>query len=249
MTSQLSVPGPAGGLAGGRAPTDRPGPDALARPSRASRTSPAPSFLAAIGLLGVLLSLVLTACSGGGAAPDVATLVDPSASPDASPSASIDPEAAMDAFATCMREHGVDVQISSAGGGVAGTGPSMATSSAGPKTGAGTDKGKENFKAANQACARLLPKGGVNGPGGEPDPAMEQKLLDFSRCMREHGVDMPDPQFENGGANVTIGGPDGPDIDPNSQAFKDAEKACESLLPGKLGSSGDAGPVTQGAKP
>jgi hypothetical protein len=60
---------------------------------------------------------------------------------------------------------------------------------------------------------------------------------------------MPDPQFENGGANVTIGGPDGPDIDPNSQAFKDAEKACASLLPGKLGSSDDTGPVTQGAKP
>jgi hypothetical protein len=242
MTSQLAVPG----LPGGRATTDRPGPDPLARPPRRKTT---PSLVAAIGLLLVLLSLVLTACAGGAAPSDVATLVDPSASPDASPSASIDPEAAMDAFARCMREHGVDVQISSAGGGVAGKGPTTATSSAGPKTGTGTDKGKDNFKAANQACAPLLPKAGLNGPGGKPDPAMEQKLLDFSRCMREHGVDMPDPQFENGGANVIIGGPDGPDIDPSSQAFKDAEKACESLLPGKLGASDDTGPVSQGSKP
>jgi hypothetical protein len=206
-----------------------------------------PPSTGAIGVLLVLLGLVLTACSGGAAPDDVATLVDPSASPDASPSVSLDPEAAMDAFAACMREHGVDIQVSSAGGEV-GKGPTTATASEGPSKITGTDRGKDKFTAANKACAPLLPKGGVNGPGGKPDPAMEQKLLDFSQCMRDHGIDMPDPQFENGGANVIIGGPDGPNIDPNSQAFKDAEKACESHLPGKLG-GGVTGPVTQGSKP
>ena len=77
-------------------------------------------------------------------------------------------------------------------------------------------------------------------------------MLAFSACMREHGIDMPDPKFENGGATVDLGGPggDGPQIDPNSQAFKDAEEACKSLMPeGKGGPGGGAGPVTQGSKP
>jgi hypothetical protein len=237
MTSQSPVD-----ATDGIRPATQRRPDPPARPSRRKPTT----SIGAIGVLGILLGLVLIACSGGAAPDDVATLVDPSASPDASPSASLDPEAAMDAFAQCMRDHGVDIQISSAGG-EAGKGPTTATSSARPIS--GTDKGEDAFTAASKGCAPLLPKGGVNGPGGQPDPEMEQKLLDFSRCMREHGVDMPDPQFENGGANVIIGGPDGPDIDPSSQAFKDAQKACESLLPGKLGTTGDTGPVTQGSKP
>jgi hypothetical protein len=137
-----------------------------------------------------------------------------------------------------MRDHGVDFpdpqRVGS--GGIKITGRNINPND--PKT-----------KSAQSACQKYMQIGG----GESIDPARRAKLqesaLKYARCMREHGVDMPDPQFENGGANVTIGGPDGPDIDPNSQAFKDAEKACESLLPGKLGSSGDAGPVTQGAKP
>ena len=221
-------------------------------PPGGSGARPRAGLTAAIGTLAVLLALVLGACSAGAAASDdVATLVDPSASPDASPSASLDPGAAMDAFAQCMRAHGVDVQVSTVGDN-AGTGTTVNKSSAGPKTGTGTDQGKTKFDAANKACASLLPKGGVNGPGGQIDPAMEQQMLAFSACMREHGIDMPDPKFENGGATVSLGGPngDGPQIDPTSQAFKDAEEACKSLMPGgKGGPGGDTGPVTQGSQP
>ena len=214
------------------------------------RHRPARSVIAAIAVVGVLLAIVLAGCTTGAAASnDVATLVDPSASPDASPSASLDPEAAMDAFAKCMREHGVDVQISTSGD---DNGTIVNGEAGGPKPsgGAGTDKGKDVFQAANKACAPLLPKGGVNGGGPGMDPEMQQKMLDFSACMREHGIDMPDPKFENGGATVQIGGPDdeGSNIDPNSQAFKDAEKACERLLPDK-GAGAGGGPSTQESKP
>src|SRR5256885_9641880 len=71
-----------------------------------------------VAMLAVVAVLILAACTGGAAASnDVATLVDPSASPDpqASPGASEDSEAQMQAFASCMRQHGVDIQISSAG--------------------------------------------------------------------------------------------------------------------------------------
>lgn len=219
-------------------------------PTRPPRLQPR-SPRTASAFLGLLFLVLLSACTGtAGASDDVATLVDPSASPDASPSASLDPEQAMQAFAACMREHGVDIQVSSAGEGAAGGGKVISgNSGSGPKTGTGTDQGRDDLEAANKACGHLLPRGGMNAPGGTMDPEMEQKLLDFSRCMREHGIDMPDPKFENGGATVQLGGPDddGSNLDPTSQEFKDAEKACESILPKPQG--GDSGPVTQGTKP
>ena len=65
-------------------------------------------------------------------------------------------------------------------------------------------------------------------------------MLAFAKCMREHGVDMPDPEFGNGGGTVMIGG-DGIAFD--SPTFKAADEACRSIvddaLPGFV--SGGAG--------
>jgi hypothetical protein len=205
------------------APGDRP----------AGRAGPRPP-LGPLAALGLLLVILLTACGSAAQADGVASLVDPSATPDASPSASVDPEAAMEAFADCMREHGVDIRGTFVSAGGSGTGPVKNTT-----TGNGADKtgvSKDKFEAADKACHSLLPQGGVNGPGGDIDPAFEQKMLDFAKCMRDHGIDMPDPQFNSSGngGTVTIGVPDGGTrIDPQSKSFKDAEAACGSFLPEK----------------
>ena len=38
----------------------------------------------------------------------------------------------------------------------------------------------------------------------------QEKLLDWAECMRDHGVDMPDPQIgEDGGVQIQVGGPAG----------------------------------------
>jgi hypothetical protein len=72
----------------------------------------------------------------------------------------------------------------------------------------------------------------------------QQAMLDFARCMRDHGVDMPDPQRDAGGGILlksgrrgpqkgekgTTGGPlndHGPLGDPKFQA---AQKACGKYL-------------------
>jgi hypothetical protein len=34
------------------------------------------------------------------------------------------------------------------------------------------------------------------------DAKTKKAMLDFAKCMREHGVDMPDPQFEGGGVRM-----------------------------------------------
>jgi hypothetical protein len=77
--------------------------------------------------------------------------------------------------------------------------------------------------------------GGDGGDNGDVRTAFQDALLDYSRCMRDHGIDMPDPTFDgdgHGGVAVISGatGGDGKLPDPNSQTFKDAETACKPIM-------------------
>lgn len=58
-------------------------------------------------------------------------------------------------------------------------------------------------------------------------------LLDFSKCMREHGVDMPDPTFQddgNGGGAIGVVAGDPSKADPDSATFKAAQTACQPIM-------------------
>jgi hypothetical protein len=55
-------------------------------------------------------------------------------------------------------------------------------------------------------------------------------MVAFAQCMREHGIDMPDPTGD--GLTVRRNGEDGPD--PDSKEFQAAERACNHHL-GNLG--------------
>lgn len=59
-----------------------------------------------------------------------------------------------------------------------------------------------------------------------------QKALQFSACMRSHGVkNFPDPkQGGGGGVQLQINKASG--IDPQSPSFQNAQKACQKLMPG-----------------
>jgi hypothetical protein len=82
------------------------------------------------------------------------------------------------------------------------------------------------------------PAGASVRSGDKPSQAETRKaFLAFARCMREHGVDMPDPKVtsgEGGGTLIEVGGPGqgsgerGPD--PESPTFKRAEKACHKYI-------------------
>jgi hypothetical protein len=207
----------------------------------------------------VLAMAVGVAACGGAASNDggVVSLASPSAAPggSAAPAASVDPEEAMLAFEKCMKEHGVDIQVgmvTSEAGGSAGSvqiggGPDAGTEVQ-PATGAFDPKAMEE---ADKACRDLLPAGGMLGdPNATMDPALADQLLKFSQCMRDKGVDFPDPQFSGGGVMVQVGGGESGAIDPMSEAFKAAQEACSKDLPGgapfviggSSSSSGAAGP-------
>jgi hypothetical protein len=210
------------------------------RPTRPGRTRTAVASVPALLALAALV-VILAACGAAGQTPGVAPLNDPSAAPSGSPAASVDPEEAMQAFASCMRDHGVQIEVgpvdqiggTTTGGGDGG-GKNIEIN------GSGADK--EKFDAAQKACNSLLPKGGTNGGPQPMDQETQDKLLAFSACMRDHGIDMPDPVFTDGGASVQIGGDgdNGPKIDPESSEFKAAQTACSDLLPNK----GAFGPAT-----
>ena len=108
-----------------------------------------------------------------------------------------------------------------------------------------------------EACRELIARR-LGGPGGrELTPEDQDKMLAFTECMREHGVDMPDPQFGEGGGFIRVGpgdgaNGDGPAFDPNDSDFQAAQEACRELLPGfgldgggGGSEDGDTGPSTK----
>jgi hypothetical protein len=141
-----------------------------------------------------------------------------------------DPNEAALQFAQCMREHGIDMpdpQVSDDGGVMVQIG--------GPAGESGTGPDPADMEAANKDCEHFMQDAttGFDPPSEEDLKKMQEQALAFSKCMRDHGIDIPDPQFsgDGGGFSVSIGSPDGgaddaPMIDFDSDEFKEANEAC-----------------------
>lgn len=81
--------------------------------------------------------------------------------------------------------------------------------------------------------------GGGSAAATETDSAPsrpEESMLAFAQCMREHGVDMPDPQFKEGGGFMAV------EIDPQDGDFQEAEQACKHLMAGAVAEARDIDP-------
>jgi hypothetical protein len=68
----------------------------------------------------------------------------------------------------------------------------------------------DRFQEAQEACEPLM----ANARGNiEIDPEeqaeMQADMLEFAECMREHGIDMPDPVFSDDGRVTQQGPPPG----------------------------------------
>lgn len=131
-------------------------------------------------------------------------------------------------FAKCLREHGVDAET--------GTGPNGRGFSMQIKVGGGGSHtgGPESSKSggpppqiarAMEACKKYRPAPKLQELSPAEKAKQAQKALEFARCMRSHGVQVPDP------------GPSGVlelnDVNPQSATFESAQKACQHLM-GKL---------------
>ena len=71
-------------------------------------------------------------------------------------------------------------------------------------------------------------------PKGTPTPAQrEQAFLKFAQCMRDHGIDMPDPTTDSSG-NLQMSRPTNLKFDNQAdrQKLRTASQACRSNLKG-----------------
>jgi hypothetical protein len=189
---------------------------------------------ATAGALAASLILVLTACGGNDDPNGVASLTDTTdqsttgggqGSGDNGSGATSEQERqeAMLEYAQCMREHGIDM-------------PDPVNGRLDLRS---TPGDEEKMEEAQEACQDILQ--GTAPPLDEEEQAeMQEAMLAFARCMREHGVDMPDPQFQDEGFLQLM--PEGTEDDPD---FEEAQQACQPILdeaqpdesPGQGGSS------------
>jgi hypothetical protein len=122
-------------------------------------------------------------------------------------------------FARCLREHGVDVEE-----------PKGRTGAIGIKGKPGDEK---KIEEAQKACQKLVP-GGFKEPSQEEQETMRDQALKFARCMRAHGVDVPDPSTSGRGVIMKV------PRQSDRRKVEAAQKACEKLLPGP--GPADSGP-------
>ena len=136
-------------------------------------------------------SLFIAACGGGGTA-------------TAGDSRDELREAALK-YAQCMRKHGVDMpdpQFNGKGMSMQIGGPGSARIP------------KATMDSAQQACRKIMESVKPPSMSKEDQAKAREAALKMARCMREHGIDFPDPQFDtDGGAQIRLGkglNPDSP---------------------------------------
>ena len=190
-------------------------------------------------LFAILAGFLVAACGGGGGeAPGVATLE--TAAPPA-PSASVAPAGGEDAsrqafldYARCMRENGIDFPDPR----FDAEGRFMVAANAAALV--GLDLGSDEYRAANSACQGTLQGLAISSTPAE-QAELRDALVEFAGCMRENGIEMPDPKIAPDG-NPIIFGPDGmvEAIDIDGTVFRTAMGACRDALlsipvPGMMG--------------
>jgi hypothetical protein len=195
----------------------------------------------------LVLAFALAACGDGGDSDDegIATLDDSGTGTD--DTGGTDEEAngggqggrgemseefedALLEYAECMRDQGIDFpDPSTDGDGMVVMGPD-------PGEGPPSRAEIEEFEAADEECRHIMEE--VQDEMPRPDPEQEAEMRDealaFAECMREHGIDFPDPQFEEGGGiGIRLDG-----IDPEDPDFQEAQEECSGELGGIFSTGG-----------
>lgn len=173
----------------------------------------------------VALALVTAACGGGTQDGGVASIDGKSndKGKNGQQAKDVDREKAALAFARCLRANGVQMPDPDANG------MFLITPDQPPPDQDAMAEAEASCKDEREA---------LQGSMGEPPEDFEDKALKMARCMREHGIDMPDPQAGKGGGTAI-------DIDPSQlddPAFQRAQEACRRTagLPGPGGGPGAA---------
>ena len=122
-----------------------------------------------------------------------------------------DPQAASLAYVRCLRANGMDVPDPDPNGMI-----QIAPGTATPE--------QNQMESLDGMCK--AEREALQGSLGEPDKDFHDKALKMARCMREHGIDMPDPTPNpGGGATLNL---DEDLLD--SPQFKKAQATCSKQV-------------------
>jgi hypothetical protein len=122
------------------------------------------------------------------------------------------------AHAQCMRDHGIDWPD-----------PEFVDGEWEVRLDDDIDLESADYKAAEAECAQVRqeaqPEGGddINPDDRARLEEEMDRMLEFAACMRDQGIEFPDPVMDDTG---TISGPAGP-MDGDWDAFEAAKAACE----------------------
>ena len=166
----------------------------------------------ALALMSAFIVLVATGCGSSSSSSSSAT------------ASTTSQDAARVKFTQCMRDNGVDIPDNPGQGG--GSRPNI-------------DRTK--LQAAAKACQKYQ-----QAAVGTISDAQRQEFQDafakFSACMRQNGVDVPDPSAGGGGPPAGGGG----QLDQSDPKVQAATKACQDKLP-QRGQGGPGGPPGGGS--
>lgn len=183
----------------------------------------------AVGAVCLSLAALSAACGGGESPAGVATLEGESTTTVAAGAADVDLEEALLAFTACMREEGIDLpdpELDAAGN------LKLVSFMADAGMAAAAAGGTEALRDAATTCRSHL--AGVALRFASVDRTeMQDRLLAYAGCMREHGFDMPDPDFD---ARQGLGrGSPFPGLTAEvfqDPAFLEANDACQGIFAG-----------------
>ncbi|MGL5819579.1 MAG: hypothetical protein ACRCYR_18605 [Phycicoccus sp.] len=194
----------------------------VSRPRSSSPTRQLRALAAGVLLVGVLAACGSEESSSGGVAAIDESSSSSSGSSSASPTASGDAEQQLLDYVECLRGEGLDV-------------PDPTVDAEGnltlrPQGGAagGQRLDRDQFQKAQETCGQ--PPEGALGIDEQDRSELEDAALEFAKCMRGEGIDVPDPDFSQGGPGA--GGGQGPFGDLNTDDPKTAAavEKCQSAL-------------------
>ncbi len=118
-------------------------------------------------------------------------------------------EDAMLEYAQCMRDQGVPMDDPKPGdrGGVLVN---------------GNEVDPETMQAAEEECGHIMEDAIPEDAMQEIPADQKEAMLAQAQCMREHGWDVPDPQFDGGRVSMELG----EGIDPSDPSFQADQEEC-----------------------
>lgn len=175
----------------------------------------------------IAFTIVVASCSSQGDTSEVATLESQPGVSSGAVADDGDPlveaEEAMLAFTQCLRDQGIDIGDPTIGadGSLQLPPIEFTVQSDGSE---GEEPDFSEFEKLMAPCEELL--SGITSEGSNTDVSgFEDALVEYTQCMRDNGVDMPDPDFSGNGGIIDLGGSgmEGDD-------FEAADAICRSVF-------------------